>query len=827
MLKSYKLSRQLSMALLSLILILAPFAAPVNAQHKAVQTTAVAATNNYAEGLAAIEKAIDQKRQELGIPGVSLVIVKDDRVIYMKGLGVKDFEKKLPVTPDTLFAIGSASKAFTSMLAVMSVDEHKLSLDDSPKKFLPYFKLRDADADAKITIRDLLSHRSGLNRTDIAMVTGVLNRAELIEVAAMAKPTAKLGEKFQYQNVMYTAAGEAVAQAQHSTWDKLIATRIFKPLGMRGSDTTVVAMQKARDFSFGYEYNPATKQTRRLPQREITAAAPAGAINSSARDMAQWIRFMLAGGTIEGKRLVSQQGFEQLVSKQINVGGTVDYGLGWFLRQWNKHKVIEHGGNIDGFNSQVAMMPDQNLGFVLLTNVTASSLGSFAMNAIWKNLVGEPAVTEPKDIATAQIDPKAEVGRYHLIQANVDFEVAMKDDKLSLTVPGQPTYLLENLGGRRYKLADPAPPGFFATFRAVKDKEGQTELFLEQPQGNVVLLKDSGSNATTAETPTASVGALSAYVGSYESESSKQVIEIGVREGKVSLVVPGQPPYPLEEKEKDKLRSPGLPEAYWVEVNRDNSGGVSGIVINQPEGRFTFRRLTSAAAAENSGLISTDELLSKMIDAYGGETNLMKHKSSLTSVAVDMENQGVQAFGQISARAPNQTASELTLTALGKKIGSVVSYFDGNAGGELISFGPEEVYSGKRLQDIKAGADFYDVLNWKKNYKTITVKRITKVAGEDAYVVERRSEKGTPVTDYVSTKSFLVLQRDSIIANETSGIELPQRETFSDYRMIDGVMIPFKMVSNNIANGDIVLTVKDVKWNVEIPDTLFQKPVKK
>ena len=131
------------------------------------------------------------------------------------------------------------------------------------------------------------------------------------------------------------------------------------------------------------------------------------------------------------------------------------------------------------------------------------------------------------------------------------------------------------------------------------------------------------------------------------------------------------------------------------------------------------------------------------------------------------------------------------------------------------------------MQDIKAGADFYDVLNWKKNYKTITVKRITKVAGEDAYVVERRSEKGTPVTDYVSTKSFLVLQRDSIISNETSGIELPQRETFSDYRLIDGVMIPFKMVSNNIANGDIVLTVKDVKWNVEIPAALFQKPVKR
>src|SRR5204863_6277799 len=137
-----------------------------------------------------------------------------------------------------------------------------------------------------------------------------------------------------------------------------------------------------------------TKLTRHLPQRAIPAAAPAGAINSSARDMAQWVRFMLGAGTLNGRRFVSEKGFQELVSKQINIAGPVDYGLGWFLRQWNGHKVVEHGGNIDGFNSQVALMPDQKLGFVLLTNVTASSLGAFAMNTIWKNLVGDPQAND-------------------------------------------------------------------------------------------------------------------------------------------------------------------------------------------------------------------------------------------------------------------------------------------------------------------------------------------------------------------------------------------------------------------------------------------------
>src|ERR1051326_3413442 len=626
------LSRLLALVL-SLFISVALVPRPLVAQQQTVATTAT----DYSAPLAAIEKAIDDKRKEFGIPGVSLVIVKDDKVIYLKGLGVKDFEHNTPVTPDTRFAIGSATKAFTAMLAVISADEGKLSLDDSPKKFLPYFTLRDEEAAAKITLRDLLSHRSGLNRTDLAMVTGVLNREELIKVAGQAKPTAKLGEKFQYQNVMYTAAGEAVAKAQNSTWDDLIAKKIFKPLGMTDSDTSPEAMQKSRDYSFGYDYNAGTKVTRRLPQRPIPAAAPAGAINSSARDMAQWVRFMLGNGVFNGRRLVSEKGFDELVRKQINIAGPVDYGLGWFLRQWNGHKVVEHGGNIDGFNAQVTLIPDQKLGFVLLTNVTASSLGTVAMNTIWKNLVATPT-TEAK-VTEPAADPKQEVGTYLFAAADVNFDVSWKDDKLVLTVPGQPPYPLQNIRGPRYKTPRPAPAGFFATFRPVKDKASHTELFLEQPQGNIVLTK----------------------------------------------------------------------------------------VVAAP---------APAAAANTATLIGVDDLLTKMIAAYGGEENLRKHKSSLMKVDVDLESQGVQATGVISAKVPNLLASDMTFTALGKKIGSIVSYFDGNAGGEIISFAPEETYSGKRLEDTKAAADFYAVLDWKQNYKTITVKRMGKVGEEDVYIVD-------------------------------------------------------------------------------------------
>jgi CubicO group peptidase (beta-lactamase class C family) len=803
--------------LLALITVVAPFATPQAAQQQA-GTQPTAAAPDLPTRLAAIEKAVDERRQALGIPGASLVIVKDDKVIYMKGLGLRDLEHRLPVTPDTLFPIGSATKAFTAMAAVMTADDGKLSLDDSPRRFLPDFKLRDPDADAKITIRDLLSHRSGLNRTDLAMVTGVLNREELIRVVGMAKPTAKLGEKFQYQNIMYTAAGEAVARANNTTWDKVIAERIFKPLAMKASVTTDAAMQRSSDFSYGYEYKATTKQTRRLPMREIPAAAPAGAINSNARDMAQWLRLMLGGGVFEGKRLVSEKGFHELVTEQINVAGTVAYGLGWFLRQWDGHQVIEHGGNIDGYNAQVGFMPDQRLGFVLLTNVTASPLVSFTMETVWSNLVGRPGPATT--VGNTTVDPKTEAGTYRLAEASLNMEVSFKDRQLVLTVPGQPPYPLENLGGRRYKLGAPAPDGFFATFRPAREKEGETEMYLEQPHGNHVLQRVPPAEMSKANENT-NPGPLGELLGSYQSDQGKTVIEIAMVDSKVSLVVPGQPAYPLEEKEKDKLHLGPLPETYWVSVKRDAAGKITGLVVNQPEGQLGFTRLADAKVA-----ISVDDMLVKVIAAYGGEANLRKHHSSVTTITLDFENQGVTGEGVISTRSPNSFGSQITLIALGRKIGTVVNYFDGAGGGQNLSFAPEEIFSGKRLDDLGREADVYGPADWQKNFKQITIKRMMPLAGEDCYVVQMVPEKGNAVTVYISSKTFLVLRRDTVISSDTSGVDLPRSETYSDFRTVDGVVVPFRSVGTDIANGNVITEVKEVKFDVAIPDAVFQKPAR-
>lgn len=828
------LLKRFSHLLLALALLIAatlsPLQQPARAQGKETAAAADAAAAPEADlqaRLAAIERGLEDKRREYHVPGVAFVIVKDDKVIYLKGLGFKDVARKLPVTPDTLFAIGSSSKAFTAMSAAMSADDGKLSLDDSPKKLLPYFKLRDQEADAKITIRDLLSHRSGLDRTDLSMVTGKLNREELIRVAGMAKPSAKLGEKFLYQNVMFTAAGEAVAKAQGTTWDKFIANRIFKPLGMKASNTTVAATLKAPDYALGYTYNTETTETTHVPMREIGAAAPAGAINSNARDMAAWLRLMLGEGVFAGQRLVSEKNFQELVKVQNKVAGNVNYGLGWFLRDWQGHKVVEHGGNIDGFNALVAMMPEKKLGFVMLTNITGSPLGAYAMETVWANLVGKPETNVAKSTEPAG-DPSREVGKYLLAQASVNFDVELKDGKLWLSVPGQPTYELESVGGRRYKLAN-APAGFFVTFRPVKEKEAETEMFLEQPHGNLVLAKiradAAAAEKSAANSPAAGYdGPLRELLGAYEMKEGP-AIEVAITDGKVSLVVPGQPAYPLVEREKDRIYSPILPDTYNLTVKRDAAGRVTGLVMKQPEGEFELTR--AAAAAAGSVGLSVDELLAKMIAALGGEANLRRHKTRVVTAEMDFEHQGLKGQAMVSARAPNAMATHIDVMALGKTIGTLYEYFDGTAGGEVSSFAPSETKAGKSLEDARINSDFYGPLNWKKLFKSIEIKRMSKIGDEDVYVVVKTPEKGNPVTDYISAKSYLLLRRESLQTSNTSQISLPVKEEYSDYRLIEGSMIPFKTITSIPSIGDIITTVKTVKFDVAIPEAAFRAPDKK
>ncbi len=786
---------------LSLTLLFSLFTAAVPQSARA-QSAAVQPSADLAKALQTIEEKTETRRQALGIPGMSLAIVKDGEIIFMKGLGYKDFENKVPVTPDTQFAIGSATKAFTALSVLMSADEGKVDLEASPRKYLPYFKMQDSETDKNMTVRDLMDHSSGLNRTDLAMVTGRLTRQELIQVVGSAKPMAKLREKFFYNNVMFAAAGEVVAQTQKTPWEEFVPKRIFKPLGMTNSTMDLRAMQKAKDYSFGYEYNFDTKETRRLPFRSIDQVAPAGAINSSARDMTKWLNFVISGGTVDGKRLVSEKSYEEWTKKQMNVvpNGKIAYGLGWFVRDWNGLKVLEHGGNIDGFNALVAMIPEKKLGFVMLTNVSGSPLGSELMSIVWENILGNPN----KTVAVSADSLAKEVGKYRFEAAGFDLEVKLEDGKLAAIVPNQPTYVLENVGGRKYKLTG-APDGFFITFK-------DDSLFLEQPQGDFTLPK------VAATTVPANNESLKELIGKYRVEKGATVVEVKEVDGKVALVVEGQQPYFLAEKSKDVYRMNPLPEDFSLKVTRTD-GKVTAITLAQPQGEPTFIRLDPDADAASK--IAVDELMAKTVEALGGEANWRKIKSRVMIVDLDIVNQGMQGSATTYAKFPNKSATETTMTALGKVVAKGFDFFDGTSGEEVYTFAPVEKYSGKKLEDTKIGSDFYAPLNWKTNFKSVEVKGTEKVGDEECWAVEFTPEKGTKFTELYSTKTFLLIKRRGVVPSSTSDSSLPYSIVYSDYREVDGIKLPFKTVNSTPSTGDLIATVTSVKHNVEIDDKTF------
>jgi len=269
---------------------------------------------------------------------MAIAVVKDDEVVLAHGFGVANTETKTPVTPETIFAIGSTTKAFTATLVGMLVDDGKMDWDDPVTDYLPYFELdiESEDETAEVAIRDLLSHRTGFCRMGLLFASGEVPREEVLQAATAAEPWTGFRQKFYYSNVMYMAAGVAAGKAAATDWDTLVAERIFEPLGMESTSTSVSQAQADPGLSLGYLWDDDLEEYEYRPMRTLENVGPAGSINSNVLDMAQWIRLQLGRGEYQGQRLISEEQLRETWTSQIEIAGGIDYGLGWMLREWER-----------------------------------------------------------------------------------------------------------------------------------------------------------------------------------------------------------------------------------------------------------------------------------------------------------------------------------------------------------------------------------------------------------------------------------------------------------------------------------------------------------
>jgi CubicO group peptidase (beta-lactamase class C family) len=308
-----------------------------------------------------------------------VAVVRADRVVFARGYGVREAGRAEPVDENTLFAIGSNTKLFTAVLTGMLVDEGRMSWDDPASRHLPGFQLFDPYVSREIRIHDLLSHRSGLGRRgDFLWYASPFDRREILRRVRFLEPNSSFRSEFGYQNIMFLAAGEAAAEAAGRDWDTLVRERIFTPLGMTRSNTSTNDLSGDANVASPHAWRDG--EIVPIPYRNIDNVAPAGSINSSAREMAEWLRMLLARGSYEGNRLLEPATLARIESPHTITPLAPDsltpsthfsaYGLGIGMRDYRGVKVLSHTGGIDGMLSLVAYVPERDLGIVVLTNTS-------------------------------------------------------------------------------------------------------------------------------------------------------------------------------------------------------------------------------------------------------------------------------------------------------------------------------------------------------------------------------------------------------------------------------------------------------------------------
>ncbi len=483
-----------------------------------------------AETLDGLDEYIVQAMSEWQIPGLSIAIVHNDAVIYSKGFGVREVGKRAKVDPNTVFALSSNGKAFAAAGVGVMVDQGKLAWDDRVIQYLPYLLLPDAWVTDKVTLRDLLSHRLagdlGVGKLEIWAFTG-LNRWQVLErLRYLAPGSQRFREVFQYGNPNISAAGEAAAAVAGMTWEDYLTATILGPLDMRSATTSVYELWDETDVAPCYmcdlAHTPSFEDAKidnivmphigtpqgpkPIPWRTVDNIAPAGSINANILDFAKWLQMQLGRGVFNGRRIVSEAVIGEMHSPQMilrappypagpGFGHLWSYGLGWYVTDYHGRKTVIHTGGITGFRSAMVMLPDENLGVVVLSNEQNPFLNNMLPPALafvvfdrilglpdrdrsseWRQTilqqaenaaVAETALREQRVVGTTpSIEASALDGSY-FHPAFGELLVRSGEDKLSMRLATVMLGDLKHWHHDRYRVTwrGPAPLSYFVTYR--------------------------------------------------------------------------------------------------------------------------------------------------------------------------------------------------------------------------------------------------------------------------------------------------------------------------------------------------------------------------
>jgi len=745
---------------------------------------------------------LEQQRETLHVPGMAIAVVKDDEVILSHGFGIASVEKETPVTPETIFAIGSSTKAFTSTVVGMLVDEGKMDWDDPVTKYLPYFQMNvDSDNESdEPALRDVLSHRTGFTRMGLLFGSGQIPREEVLLDATKAEPYVSFREKWYYSNVMYMSAGIAAGKAAGTHWDALVTERIFEPLDMNSTTTSITEAEKDSRVASGYLWDEDLQDYEYRPMRNVDNIGPSGSINSNVLDMAQWLRLQLNLGEFEGDRLISEDSLRETWTTQIDIAENVGYGMGWMIREWEGQPVIEHGGNVDGFSAQVAMLPESDLGFVLLTNASASPLPPQVINMVWDTLLGE----EPTG-ADATEDYEPYVGKYIANFGQFEdtvFTVLVQNDRLAIDIPGQQVFEL--------KEPDEEGKWYFVISSDIAVS------FERDENDNVIAMKMYQAGMTfdlpregVEIAPEIPLDELQKYLGSYRSEELQVTVEVLIQNNRLAIDVPGQMVfelYPPDENDRWVFRA--TPD-IGVSFNETASAQVDSLTMYQAGQEFLLPQI------ESKSLPTVAEIMA-LRDAEGNEAALAAMGNYRIDSTVYSAQSGVNGTVSIYVAGPDKYRVDADYG----KYGHSSTVLNGEHAWVESSFGPFKELRGRLLEQAKRGHPNVMTGDWRDYFDSINVVRADILDDEEVYVVELKAGDLPAMTVFVDAVTGDVLLSEIISIHE-GGISIPVTTRSEDFREVYGIRVPSRSITSNEETGRTIVEDETTETNIQLDDDFF------
>jgi len=564
------------------------------------------------EGFDAIaEKAI----KDYQVPGLAIGIIVDGHLVYAKGFGFRDVEKKLPVSNDTLFAIGSCTKAFTAFTLGTLVDEGELHWDEKVIDVFPEFRLHDPYATQNLTIRDLLTHRSGMPRHDFMWYNSSFSRFDVMRRLRYLEPSCNLRERYQYNNLMYLVAGYAAEQLTGKDWEELVRTRILQRLDMKNTNFSVEEMQKSSDFAVPYvEKNG---HLERMAFRDISLIGPAGSMNSCVHDLSHWVQMQLDDGVYKTISQINPAILQEMHTPQVIIPGAPEtkesliyaYGLGWSIASYRGRYFLSHDAGTDGFTATIGMLPQEGIGVIVLSNRNLTSLPRFISLQAIDRLLELPSLDWLKQgvegISKEKQSSKESKQKENLLcKKGTDLSHPVDHFIGKYEHPGYGTVSVDLVEGRLcstfngissflehwhydvFSIVEETQHTFFSragtkvTFRNNMKGDVDELMIPFEPSIPDIIFKRKNEDSHSQ------LSYFRQFVGLYEIYG--YTVEIALRKSTLCAIIPGQPLYELVPSSENEFTVKSM-TGYNVRFVLHPDGRVEEILLVQPYGAFTAK----------------------------------------------------------------------------------------------------------------------------------------------------------------------------------------------------------------------------------------------